>query len=97
MKRFFSFWVVSLVFAVIAGLVVGTLEYFTAPSIEKIGSYSTWICADTLLAGCISNPTEIFALYPLVAFFWMVIIYPISRAIIGSFKVVFSKGKNEES
>lgn len=90
MKRFFALWVVSLVIAGIAGLVVGLIEYLTASIVEKSNSYGTWSCADTLLGGCVSDPVNIFVFYPLSAFGMMIFAYPVFRAIVGSFKVVFS-------
>lgn len=91
MKRFFSFWIVSLVFAALAGLFAGLIEYFTAATVQ--GTYGP--CVDTILGGCFYDPIEIFGMYPLVAFLWMIVIYPIFRAIVGSFKVVFSESPSE--
>ena len=93
MKRFFAFWIVSLVFAPVAGLVVGAVEYFTAQTIEK--TYGQ--CLDTLLGGCVYDPIDVFGMYPLSAFGMMIVAYPIIRAVVGSFKIVFSKQEHEQA
>jgi len=86
-KRYFAFWVVYLVFAPVAGLFVGFIEYLTAPKVE--GEYGQYL--DTILGGRFYDPIDIFGMYPVSAFGMMIIAYPAFRAVVGSFKIVFSK------
>jgi hypothetical protein len=89
MKRYFAFWVVSLVFASLAGLIVASIDYFTAQTVtEKHGQ-----CLDTLFSGCARDPLSMFGVYPLSAFAMMLVLYPIFRAVVGSFKLVFHSEK----
>lgn len=88
MKRFLAYWVVSLVLAAMSGWLVGAIEYLMAPTVEA--GWRPGTCLDTVLGGCIFDPIDIFYLYPLSAFGMMIVAYPIFRAVVGSFKVVFS-------
>ena len=86
MKRFFAIWVVSLVFAICSGLIVALIEYLTAETIESNDGFGT--CLDTLLPGC-PRANDLFSIYAFVPFLLVLVIYPIFRAVVGSFKLVF--------
>jgi hypothetical protein len=93
-KKFFAYYIVSLVFSLLLGVIVAGVDYFFGEFITKTRSYpfkSTYECLDTLLSGCVSNPVEMFGYYPLSAFGMMILAYPIFRAVVGSFKIVFIK------
>jgi hypothetical protein len=89
MKRYFSFWVVSLVFASLAGLIVASIDYFTAQTVTEIYGQ----CLDTFFSDCAYDPLSMFGEYPLSAFAMMLVLYPIFRAVVGSFKLVFQSDK----
>jgi|TARA_B110000902_G_C14078055_1_gene501959 hypothetical protein len=76
MKRFFAFWIVSLVFAAIAGFLFGLIDYYTGATGQVL--------------------FKELGLYPLFAFFGMIVVYPVYRAIVGSFKIVFGRVQSEE-
>ena len=85
MKRFFAFWIVSLVFAALAGLFVGLIDYVSASVVEDRAG----LCHRTFFAGCFYDPLAIFGMYSLSAIGMMMVAYPIFRAVIGSFRIVF--------
>ncbi|NRA53023.1 MAG: hypothetical protein HRU23_02660 [Gammaproteobacteria bacterium] len=87
MKKFFAYWIISLVFSLLVGLITAGIDYLFGTL--KEGYYGE--CLDTLLGGCFSEPTDMLGIYPASAFGMMILAYPIFRAVIGSFKTVFSK------
>lgn len=92
MKNFFAYYIVSLVFSLPLGGIVAGIDYFLGEFKER--SYGE--CLDTILGGCFYDPVDMFGFYPLSAFGMMILAYPIFRAVVGSFKVVFIKATDDE-
>ena len=50
-------------------------------------------CSDTLI-GCLFGTSEIFGFFPLFGFGMMMVVYPVFKVLLWSFRIVFSKDKN---
>lgn len=84
MKRFFAFWVVSIVMGVLLGLVIGVVDSLFAEVYVE-----SW---RSPLYGCCYSPRYLPALT--YSFFGLVMAAPgylIFRIVVGSLKIVFGK------
>ncbi len=107
MKQFFALWVVWLVFAAIAGLICGVVDYFFAeipPSVFDNPSLSPNRCWNSIYWNSMNSifnkyyidacdRIEFIGIATRISFLNMLWIYPVIQTIRSSFKFVFTKDK----
>jgi hypothetical protein len=91
-KRFFAFWIVTLVIGSLVALIPGFIDSFFATEGTDYAGYACW--KGPIIDACNFNKWYPLLTYPAGTFATLIPGYVIFRSVAGSFRIVFSKTKD---